>query len=139
MHFATATEYGVSFETGKPVEVRYIRSTKKAPPPMALDRYQQRIEPAGRYMLHNPEPGDLPPGWESGVVRFQNPLVIPFNRVPGNYYDQWSWKAELAMHYGKRGRALSRAIVRDGYDGIVTVMLGAGDTREIVDLTWFLS
>jgi hypothetical protein len=137
--FTKATEYGVHFETGVPVTVHYVRGTKKAPPPTVDDRYQQRIEPAGRYMLHNPNPGDLALGWEKGTVHFRRPLVIAFNRVPGNYYDEDSWKKQLEKHYRKRGRALSRAIVKDGYDAVVTVMPGTEDTREIVDLTWLVS
>lgn len=90
-------------------------------------------------MLHNPDPGDLAPGWEKGVVRFRSPLVIPFNLMPGEYYDERSWKKQLENHYKKRGRALSRAIVKDNYDAVVTVMPGTNDTREIVDLTWLVS
>lgn len=130
------TEYGVRFKTGVPVDVRFIRGTRRAPPPLLDDRYQQRIEPAGRYLLHNPEPGDLPRDWVSGVAHFNNPLVIAFNLTPGELYDAGSWKMQLASHYGKRGRALSRAIAKDGYDAVVTVMPD-GDTREIVDLTMF--
>lgn len=133
--FAVADEYGTHFETGVPVEVRYVRGTTKAPAPLTGDRYQQRIEPAGRYLIHNPDPGDLPRGWEAGVVRFRRPLVVPFNLVPGNLYDERSWKKQLQAHYKKRGTALSRAIVADGYDAVVTAM--DGETREIVDLTMF--
>lgn len=134
--FAETTEYGVSFKTGVPVEIRFLRNTSKAPAPTLDDRYQQRIEPAGRYMIHNPDPGQLSAGWEKGVVTFEHPLVIWFNRHAGVYYDDFSWKKQLEKHYKKRGRALSRAIAADGYDGIVTVMPDSNDTREIVDLTW---
>lgn len=135
---AETSEYGRRFETGVPVAVRFLRNTGKAPsPPPVGDPYQQRIEPAGRYMIHNPDPGELPRGWEQGEVRFENPLVLWFNLRPGQYYDDGSWKKLLSKHYGgKRGLQLSKAIVRSGHDAVITVMPGAMDTREIVDLTW---
>lgn len=138
--FANATEYGKVFETDTPVTFKYVRNTKSAPRPRHsfLDQYQQRIEPHGRYLLHNPDPGDIPSGWETGTVHFKHPLVVWFNKKPGGYYDEDSWKAQLQQHYKRQGLALSRAIVRDGYDGVVTVMPGTGDTREIVDLTWLI-
>lgn len=133
---AKTKEYGKTFETGVPVTVSFVRGTKKAPAPQLGDPYQQRIEPAGRYMVHNPDPGELPPGWERGEVTFQNPLVVWFNLKQGNFYDNHSWKRQLEKHFGKRGLPLSKAIRRRGHDGIVTVMFGTEDTREIVDLTW---
>lgn len=136
MRLVETTEYGVRFKTGTPVDVHFIRGTRRAPPPLLDDRYQQRIEPAGRYMLHNPNPGDLPRDWMQGVVHFESPLVIPFNLAPGELYDKNSWKMQLVNRYKKRGRALSRAIAKSGYDAVITVMPG-GDTREIVDLTMF--
>ena len=130
---ATAQEYGETFETGRPVLFRFLRNTQGAPKPGFNDTYQQKIEPAGLYVVHNPEPGDLPRGWVAGVMRFNNPLVIPFNTERGTY-DGHSWKMMLYRHYGKRGKVLSKALVRDGYDGIVTV--GQDETREIVNLVW---
>ena len=129
---ATAVEYGVRFETGRPVNVRFVRGT--TPAPKLGPRYQQDIEPAGRYMLHNPTPGDLPRGWVAGEVSFKNPLVLPFNTSGEVRYDDNSWKARLHRALGGRGRALSCKIVARGHDGIVTVD-GDGGTREIVDLT----
>jgi len=137
MQVATATEYGVHFETGVPVKFIFARNTDKSPPAALGDRYQQRIEPAGRYLIHVKNTRHIPREWEHGNIRFKRPLVIPFNLVPGNLYDDSSWKRQLELHYKKRGRALSRAIVVDGYDGIVTVR--DGGTSEIVDLTWMIA
>jgi len=134
-----ATEYGQVFKTGKPVCVRFVRSTEGAPD--FGERYQQHIEPAGRYMIHNPEPGDLPRRWEKGEVCFKKPLVLEFNEDPGGGYDAKSWKVWLHDKYKRKGRALSKHLrCRLGYDGIVTVkagVLGRGATwtAEIVDLT----
>lgn len=133
---AITIEYGKLFESCRPVTFAYVRNTVPAPRPTHGDRYQQKIEPAGRYLIHNPNPGDLPRGWERGSVHFDRPLVIWFNLQPGEHYNETSWKAQLYAHFRKRGRALSQAIVDSGYDGIVTVMPITDDTREIVDLRW---
>lgn len=132
-------DQGVHFETGKPVEMNYIRNTRKAP--YLHTMYQQHIEPAGRYMIFNPSVGDSTPGWESGSVSFQNPLVIAFNTDPMSpLYNENSWKRILSKKYhGLRGKRLSVAIKRDGYDGIITVGLGPDGkpayTKEIIDLS----
>lgn len=139
-------EYGVVFSTGRPVTFRYVRNTERAPYFGA--RFQQDIEPSGRYLLHNPDPDDLPRGWEAGSLSFESPLVLVFNVAPrpdDPIYGPWSWKARLYDHYRKRREALARAVVADGFDGIVTVeivLMGSRrgtpiDTREIVDLTRF--
>lgn len=140
-------EYGERFATGKPVTVRFLRNARSAPKlrPHEEDQYQQRIDPAGRYMIHSPDPGRLSEGWEQGSVRFERPLVLSLNTDPQNrIYDENSWKARLSRRFGgKTGKALSLAIRRAGYDGIVTVTLDGKctpiDTREIVDLTMFPS
>lgn len=135
----TAVEYrGARFETGTPVEFDFVRNTEASP--NMGERFQQHIEPAGRYIPQR-ETDEQPPGWESGRVSFRNPLVLQFNTTPFNGYDENSWKAALSRAYGgKRGKALSAAIAKDGHDGIVTVSMGPDgpfDTREIVDLRMF--
>jgi hypothetical protein len=127
-------EYDKVFETLRPVAFRYVRNTEKAPFFDAM--YQQNIEPTGVYLLHNPDPGDLPPKWEQGEVTLHTPLVIPFNTAPMRTYDKGSWKAQLHRAYDARGRRLSRLLMDDGYDSVVTVSLARDgtplDTREIV-------
>lgn len=135
-------EYGVLFETGTPVTFKYVRNTEKSP--YLGGKYQQDIEPAGIYLLHNPEPGDLAPGWVAGEATIENPLVLPLNSAPGRgiyddnswIYDDNSWKAWLHRRYKKRARGLTRALLADGHDGVVTVTLDKDgtpvDTREIV-------
>lgn len=131
---------GARFKTGTPVEFKFLRNTEKAL--HFGSKYQQDIEPHGRYVVQQEVPDEhIPPKWESGTIYFRNPLVIPFNSVPFNTYDENSWKAYLSRQYkGKTGLGLSKAIAKDGYDGIVTVSLGPDgkpyDTREIVDLRW---
>jgi hypothetical protein len=137
LQFARAVEEGVVFETGRAVEFRFARNTARAPtrPRGTGDPYQQKLEPAGRYMLHlgtAPEPASDSSGrvqWVTGTVRFEKPLVLRW----GNGYDNTSWKAGLVRAYGKKGHALSRALLAAGYDGIVTVT-ASGATSEIVQL-----
>lgn len=129
-------EYGVSFETGKPVTLRFIRNTERSPNFGA--RFQQDIEPAGRYFTHAPPGNHEPPrGWERGEVSFKNPLVLEFNEGDG-HYDERSWKAWLQRKFRKKGRALTCALKKAGHDGIVTVGVDRArrpiDTLEIVDL-----
>jgi hypothetical protein len=136
---AEVREYGVWFSTGVPVEFGYVRNTEKSP--FFGSRFQQDIEPAGTYLLHNPDPGDLPRGWIRGIARFHSPLVMVFlaSEDPTEpIYGENSWKARLHRHYRKSRAALSRAIKADGFDAVVTVEMHNGkplDTREIVDLS----
>lgn len=136
--FAKAVSQGIEFVTGKPVTFSYIRG--KIPALNFGTTYQQHIEPSGRYMIHNENPGDKHKDYEYGQVTFQNPLVIQLNSKydPGSeIYNQHSWKFVLSNYYnGKIGKDLSHAIRADGYDAIVTVV-GSNDVREIVDLTMF--
>lgn len=131
------TEAGHRFATGVPVSFTHIHNTEKAPRAHgSTDRYQQKIEPAGYYVLvEDPSTSDRPPsrGWIRGQTSFRSPLVLLWNDAGGGYDDR-SWKAVLSRAYGgKRGAALSRAIKRAGHDGIVTVRDGA--TSEVVDLS----
>jgi GNAT superfamily N-acetyltransferase len=134
----SVVEGGVLFETGVPVEFRFVRNTERSPYFGA--KFQQDIEPAGRYMLHQPASlaGELAPGWESGAIRFERPLVLAFNTIPNEFYGDTSWKAALHQAYGKKTLALSNALISEGYDGIVTVGVAPEghslDTREIIDL-----
>jgi GNAT superfamily N-acetyltransferase len=115
-----------------------MRNTEKSHKPGKTDQFQQKIEPAGRYLLHDSiksgKEGKLSAGWESGSVTFKSPLVLRVNTSDDAIYDDNSWKKRLSAHYGgKVGKKLSEAVVKDGYDGIVTV--DKYGTSEIVDLT----
>jgi hypothetical protein len=127
------TQQGKLFKTGVPVKFTFVRNTESSPNFGAT--YGQDIEPAGRYMLHNEDPGDTP-GWVSGSIKFNSPLVLKLT-MGGSAYGPKGWKARLSRYYGgKKGKALSKAIGRDGYDGIVTIDDGKfRGTAEIVDLT----
>ena len=98
-------------------------------------RFQQDIEPAGQYFLADETGGTtLPSGWERGTKTFQQPLVVEWN----GSYDATSWKAQLYARYRKKGKALSRALRKQGYDAIITVQRGQDgrwETSEMVDLS----
>jgi hypothetical protein len=143
---AQAIEGPIHFETGRPVRFQFLHNTEKAPsaPRFGTDRYQQGIEPAGYYMLLEDQESvirnaPLSKGWIRGLANFQSPLVIRWNTCDGGY-DEYSWKSRLFHAFGaKKGRALSRAILKAGYDAVVTVdnaiMLLDATTKEIVDLS----
>lgn len=122
------------FETGRPVTFEYQRRTAAAPKPDTDDRFLQNIEPAGRYMLERStkpaeELADL--GVEVGTVTFENPLVI---EEGGGYHEADNWKRRLSEQYdGQTGKALSSALLDDGFDAVVTI--GKYGVSEIVDLT----
>jgi len=120
------------FQTGKPVTISYMRNTassKKIP----NDPYQQEFEPAGIYMSQGTT--ELP-GYETGTITFEKPLVIPFNSVEGNGYDDTSWKMQLYKQYNLTGKNLSKKLASFKFDGIITY--DKYGTSEIVSLKPFL-
>lgn len=125
------------FRTGKSVTFQFRRNTESSKG-HGVDpkRFQQNIEPAGRYMnLLTVPKEDLPDNFESGKITFKNPLVVPFNVEKSGMYDDNSWKSLLHNHYGESGGELSKEISNDGYDGIITVR--EGRPLEIVDISMF--
>lgn len=126
-------ENGIAFETGQPVTFPYLRNTQQAPQTAG---FQQDIEPAGRYLLHDVAPNpNLPGTWEQGQVTLQSPLVVDWQGA----YDDSSWKKQVSDRFGgKTGQDLANAVRAAGYDGIVAVQTdknGQRYTTEIVDLT----
>jgi len=120
---------GAAEEASQPVTVEYLHNTQKAP--NLGSRFGQDVEPHGKYIIERTEGSTTPEGWESGKVTFKKPLVVDFG---GGYQEASNWKNILSQRYeGKTGKALSDAIRKDGYDGIITKR--DGQTREIVDLT----
>ena len=127
-------------EERKGRDVPYFRSTDSATDifgvPDKDSPYDRGFEPSGEYFT--PTEGrvgdNLDPvtGLESGVHRFKNPLVIE----AGSYGKPSSWKRVLSERYGGlTGRDLSRAIIEDGYDGILTT--DHGHLSEGVNLQTF--
>lgn len=122
---------GKTFETGKPVSFNYVKNLEKAPQLGA--RFQQDIEPHGRYMSMHSKSATVLPNFEYGTVKFKNPLVINFSTTNGGY-DENNWKYKLSNYYKKKGKALSTALKKDGYDGIITVDMKWKALSEIIKL-----
>lgn len=112
-------------------EVEFVRNPVSSTAHVSGNEFGQDIEPAGRYITKSS--GFVPEGWESGSVHFEKPLYIHFGES-GMYSDDDNWKRRLSGYYGgKTGKALSKAVRGDGYDGIMTH--DKYGISEIVDLT----
>ena len=134
---AEIVEAGALFKTGAPVAFIAMHNTQGSGIRRALkgDPFQQKLEPSGRYMLHNTT-GRLPQGWVELPAVFGNPLVLWW--ADGDSYDDTSWKARLSKHFKAKGEALRQRLLREGYDAVVTVQRASGrspaSTSEIIDL-----
>lgn len=105
-------------EAGKPVTMTYLKNTEKAP--YLGSRFGQDVEPSGFYFIQKEH--DFPPskGWVEGQITLNNPLVIPITDETMIEY-----KNDLSKKYGgKKKKALTNAIKKDGYDGIITTRDG---------------
>lgn len=120
------------FRTGLLVKFRFMHNDERAP--NVGGRFQQDIEPSGYYMTTAPDDRTVErlrkagQKFTIGTADFRSPLVLDW----GAAYDQSSWKYRLSQHYDAKKRGLTKALLRDGYDGIVTVRRGV--TSEIVAL-----
>jgi hypothetical protein len=125
-------EKGHLFQTGKEVTIPAIRHEAKAQ--YYGSRFQQDIEPAGLYFQFDSDPNPNPP---EGITKFKitlkNPLLLLWNSKDGGY-DENSWKAFLFNKYKKKGKSLSSALMKDGYDSVVTIDRKYNVTSEIVKL-----
>ena len=126
---ASVKSQGILFKTGKPVSFTVIHNKEKAP--YMGSRYQQDIEPVGYYCLQS-RGGQTPEGFESVKVTLKNPLVLYLNLNQDRIYDDNSWKAQLVKEFGLKGKLLTKFLVKDGYDGIITVDKKHNETSEIV-------
>ena len=80
--------------------------------------YGQKIEPAGEYMViqDSDMSSNKTDGWVYGQIEFKNPLILEHKST-----DSFGWKKDLSeMFKGKKGKALSNAIMKAGYDAIIT-------------------
>ena len=129
----TVTESKNVFKTGKPVTFNYMRNTQPAPKHPDPSRFGQDIEPSGKYMVLDTKPDrtkEYFPEMEQGVITFNNPIVIENVTTSG---EPEGWKSRLSVAFGdKKGKALTKELIKKGYDGVVTV--GNGHTSEIVSL-----
>lgn len=119
-----------------PRDFHYIRNNGKAKKNFNYgETFGQHIEPHGRYMQEKPDGYKHDPkgSLEHGTVHFKNPLVMPWG---GGYLEPSNWKHVLHRQFKKKGRALSKAIIKKGHDGIITHD-PHGNSSETVDLTAF--
>lgn len=119
-------------ETGQPVTFNFVHNpashTKLYGKPEKGDQYGRDFEPSGRFITVVSGKHDAPEGLISGELTFFNPLVVK--------NDGLKWKKDLSDRYGGlTGKELSKAVIADGHDGIMTME----DTyiTESVDLTTF--
>jgi len=113
-------------------ELNFVFNKTKADLP---GDFAQDLEPAGRYMQVSKDTFPGGEGMTTGKVTFKNPLVVEFKSTGRD-----GWKADLSNQYdGKTGRKLSQAIIKDGYDGIITLRdYGKGlEPVEAVNLQTF--
>lgn len=120
--------------TGQPVTFNFVHNTDSATKHFGVPKnkdapYGRYYEPSGRFMTLIDRPKDnVPDGMIQGTMTFRNPIVVK--------NDSLNWKKTLSKQYGgKRGKELSKAIIANGHDGIIT--LEEKYISEIVDLTTF--
>jgi hypothetical protein len=120
------------WKTGDKITFDFIHNTEKAP--QMGGRFGQDLEPSGKYIQKKYSVSDISkmPNMEEGKVTFENPLVLDWG---GGYGESSNWKKVLSDKYdGKTGIELSRAIKKDGYDGVITWDKKHNEPSEIVDL-----
>lgn len=79
--------------------------------------YGQNIEPAGEYMSMDTMQGkNKIDGYEYGTIQFKKPLVLEHIDTSDK-----GWKKTVSdMYNGLTGKKLTKALIKDGYDAIVT-------------------
>jgi hypothetical protein len=117
----------IRFEDGGELNtILLLKNKVKAP---KLLGFGQDVEPAGYYAIKKVQNFfDSNPDYETVEVTYLKPLVIPV--TPESLFD---WKYELSKKYKAKGKALTAALRKDGYDIIIT-KYKEGDTGEIVVL-----
>ena len=129
----TVIESGNTFKTGKAVTFNDMRNTQPAPRHPDPSRFGQDIEPSGKYMILDTKPErtkEYFPEMEQGSITFKNPIVIENITTTG---EPEGWKSRLSVAFGgKKGKALTKELIKKGYDGIVTV--DNDHTSEIISL-----
>ena len=118
-------------ETGKEFTMPYYHINNQGQVKMPGDMMAQSIEPAGEYMGHDTSSKMYEmPNATYGTITFKNPLVLEW-KTSGH----GGWKTELSeMFGGKKGKRLTNAIKKAGYDGIITVEKDKGYINETVNI-----
>jgi hypothetical protein len=91
--------------------------------PYMGSRFGQDVEAKGTYVLQGRTELD---GWVNGVAVLNNPLYINID-----HNTQIEYKRTLANQYKAKGDALTRKLMNNGYDAIITIYPN-GEYGEIV-------
>ena len=113
----------------EPIKLTYLHIHQTTP--NCGTQYAQDIEPTGEYMTYNDHKYKIElSNYEYGTITFNNPLVIEFISTTHG-----GWKTTLLnMFNGKKKKALSNAIIKAGYDAIITIDSDMQEIKEIVNL-----
>jgi hypothetical protein len=110
--------------TKSPITISYNRNPE--PAPKMGKTFGQDVEASGTYVTQKVG-GFTPEGFETGDIELKSPLVIEVTEDT-----QIEYKRTLSQKYGgKKGKALSNELKKEGYDSIVTKNED-GTTGEIV-------
>lgn len=118
--------------TGEPISIDYLHNTENANLFKGDNSFNQKKEPIGQYFIENDMALEPERNWTAGVKHFSGPLVVDFG---GSYTSGDNWKDRLSKAYdGKSGRELTQALVKDGFDALITRDKN-NNMLEMVDLT----
>ena len=102
--------------TSDGLTMTYVRVPNKNTPNYGRT-FGQNIEPAGEYMNMDEAKGKYKiDGYEYGTIQFKKPLVLEHINTSDT-----GWKKTVSdMYNGLTGKKLTKALIKDGYDAIVT-------------------
>jgi hypothetical protein len=107
---------GDTVQTGEPITFNFVHNTDSATAMFGLpdkdSPFDRGYEPSGQYVsIVDDEFTPFSEAQQTGTITLNNPLVV----------DLEGWKQRLSEQYnGLTGKELSKAVIADGYDGIVT-------------------
>ena len=109
-------KYSLNEVTEDGLTMTYVRVPNQNTPNYG-STYGQNIEPAGEYMSMDTMQGkNKIAGYEYGTIQFKKPLVLEHINTGAT-----GWKKTVSdMYGGLTGKKLSAALIKDGYDAIVT-------------------
>lgn len=123
------------FNSDGSITMSYVRINNGGQVTIPGMDFGQQLEPSGEYMQMDTMNGKYKvplPNYEYGTIHFDNPLLLEFKSTNSN-----GWKKDLSeMYKGKKKKALSNAIMKDGYDAVITYSIVNGERQyeEIVNL-----
>lgn len=116
-------------ETENQITIPYLRINQNTP--YLGNEYGQDIEPVGEYITYNDGKYKIQDhSFIYGTITFKNPLIVEFINTNSN-----GWKFTVSkMFNNKKKKALTNAIVKSGYDSIITIDSENGEFKEIVNI-----